>query len=117
MAVGNLALQHIKEFEPGMLEDGEDIGLVGQGDEVGLDDERTMRRVTEQLVLVAGAGAAALDGEALSRLDEGRLVGLLEGAEKRRHGTWRARERDCSVESEGEVVPFSILDSNAGGNP
>jgi hypothetical protein len=85
VAVGDLTLQHVEELEPGMLEDREDIRLVGQGDEIGLNDQRPMGGVAEQLILVAGPGPPPLDGQALAGLDEGCLIGLLEGAEKRGH--------------------------------
>ncbi len=61
VAVADLALQHVDELDAVMLEHREDVGILGQRDEVGLDREVTAQRMAEQLVLVSGARAAALD--------------------------------------------------------
>ena len=82
MAIADLALQHVEELDPGMLEDREDVGILGQRDEIGLDRQALAQRVAEQLVLVAGAGAAALDREPLPGPHEGGVALLLVFAEE-----------------------------------
>ena len=71
---------------PGVLEEREDLRLLRQRDEVGLDRHAPADRVPEQLVAVADARAAALDHEALAGLDVGGVALLLVLAEERRHG-------------------------------
>ena len=58
MAVTNFALEHVKEFDSIMLEDGKDIGAFSQRDEIGLDRQRPVPRMAKELVLVAGPRSA-----------------------------------------------------------
>ena len=112
MAVDDLALEHMEEFEPGMLEDREDIGFSGEQYHIGLDHDRPMRAVAEQLVLMAGPRAAPLDGQALPRLDEGGVADFLIGAEQAPSPAHAAPATGlAAIDSDGEVAPFSILDS------
>ena len=52
-------------------------------DEIGLDDQIAGDRMAEQLVLVAGLGAAPFDEHALARRHEGAVAAFLETGEER----------------------------------
>src|SRR5882672_12043519 len=82
VAVADLALQHVQEFDAGMLEDREDVRLLRERDEIGLDGDVLAERVAQELILVAGAGAAALDREALPGRHEGGVALLLIATEE-----------------------------------
>ena len=60
-----LAGQHVDELDASMLEHGVGLGFLGKGDEIRLDHHLARDRMPEQLVLVAGLGAAPLDGHTL----------------------------------------------------
>ena len=48
-----------------MLKQGKNVGLLGQGNQIGLDKNLLADGVPEQLVLVAGAGATAIGTKAM----------------------------------------------------
>src|SRR5262249_22753864 len=83
--VHDLALQHVDELMPTVLKQRENLGFLGKGDEVGLDHDaaRQAAGVAEELVLVAGAGAATLDEQPLAGGDENGVAALLKTAEQR----------------------------------
>ena len=97
VAVHDVALEHVEEFEPRVLERREDIRLVGERDEIWLHHHRPMGAVAEQFILVAGTGAAPLDGEAFSRLHKSGvadfLVGLEEGGDRHLQRTAQRLQR------------------------
>ena len=73
--------------------------------------------MAEQLVAVAGLGAAPLDQHALSGAHIGAVAALLEvGEEAGQRHVERARQR-LQRRQRGEVPPFSIFDSMPGESP
>ena len=84
MPVAHFALQHVDELKARVLEKREVIGLFGEFDHVGLNDDRSVAAagVAQQPVLVAGAGAAPVDMQSFPRLDENGGAAFLETAEE-----------------------------------
>src|SRR5690348_16867334 len=106
VAIPDLALQHEQELDPLVLEDREDVGILAESDEVRLDRQQAAEGMAEQLVLVPRTGAAALDRQALARLDVGCTAFLFEPAEEggdrhlqraRQLGQGRERGRSLAV--------------------
>ncbi len=81
--VDHLAIQHVDEFNAGMLEGRIGLGVRRQRDQIGLDDQVATQRMTEKLVAVAGFGATPLDGQAAARLDMSDVALLFKLHEKR----------------------------------
>src|SRR3990172_5259807 len=88
------AFQHVEELAARVLEGGKDGRGLFDGDEIRLDRDALVHRMAQELVLMAVARAAPLDGEPLAGLDEGRIPLRLEGLEKcADRDAERARER------------------------
>ncbi len=66
MTVGNPTFEHINQFGTGVLKHRKHFGLIIDRNQVGLDVVGLANRMSEQLVLVSGAGTAALDRQALA---------------------------------------------------
>src|SRR3954453_23444947 len=58
--VHDLALEHVEELDPRMLQGREHVRLGGEGDQVGLYHQGPRRHMSEQLILVPGPRAAPL---------------------------------------------------------
>lgn len=113
VTVDHLAFEHIEKLHALVLEGREDVGIGRQCDQIGLDDDAAgiVVDMAEQIILMAGARAAPFELDALACLDEDGIARFLEAAKKAVSGTPSARDRDCSVVSDGEMLPFSIFDS------
>ena len=94
VAVKHFAGQHVDELDPCMLEHGVGLGFLGEGNEIRLDHDLARNRMAEQLILMAGLGAAPLDGHALAAAHIRAIPLLLVAGEERgeRH-VERARQR------------------------
>ena len=94
VAVDHLPHQHIDELDAVMLEQHVRLGVLAEGDEIRLDDDIAGKRMAEQLVAMAGLGAAPLDQHALAGPHIGAIAALLEIGEEARHRhVERARQR------------------------
>lgn len=113
MAINDHAFEHVEKFHALVLEGREGVGIGRQCDEIGLDDDAAgiVVDMAEQIILMAGARAAPFELDALPRLDEDGIARFLIAAKKAVSGTPSARDSDCSVVSDGEMLPFSIFDS------
>src|SRR5918994_6237951 len=82
MPVADFPFKHIQKLDSLMLEHRKDIGCLSQGDEVRLDDQWAVARMSKKLILVPCPGSPALDLETFSRPDERRVAHLLEASEQ-----------------------------------
>jgi hypothetical protein len=84
MALVHLSLQHVKKFNPIMLERREYVGILGNRDEIGLDHDAASVRadMTKQIVLMTGPRASPFDVHAFSGLDENGTALFLKTTEK-----------------------------------
>ena len=65
VAIADLAGKHVEELDPGVAKPGVRHGVPLECDQVGLDPDLARERMPEQIVEVAGFGAAALDANPL----------------------------------------------------
>src|SRR5262245_5280604 len=86
VAIVDLALQHVEVLNASVLENRKDVRAVGKCDEIWLEDDAAREDMTQQLVLMAGAGATPLGHNAPSRRDERGVALLLEQLEERGYG-------------------------------
>ena len=93
MPIDHFSLEDVDELDSIVLEQGKDVRGFRDHDQVGLDSGSPVTdRMAQQVLLMTRASAAAIDDEALTRLDEGRLAILLVLAEK---SGYRNIERSC----------------------
>jgi hypothetical protein len=72
--VDDFAAEHIDELDAIVLKKGKDVGFLGQGDQIRLDENPLAHRMPEQSILMSGACAAlvgfaadgGIDGEPIS---------------------------------------------------
>src|SRR6266446_1860534 len=76
MAVAELAGEHIQKLDAGMAKIGVGHRAGAERDQVGLDADFAGQRMAEEIVHVAGLGAAPLDAHAGTGLDEGAVAPL-----------------------------------------
>src|SRR5215216_4207626 len=81
--VADLPLKHVQKLDSFMLEDRKDVGSLGQGDEIRLDDQRAVASMSKKLILVPCPCPPPLDFETFPCPDEGRVPHLLEASEQR----------------------------------
>ena len=99
---------HVEELLAVVLEEGKDLRFVGERDHVGLDGDLLVDAVAEQCVLVAGARSAALDLQALARLDVTRVALFLEPVEERRERNVQGADQPLQGAERGRRV--AVLD-------
>lgn len=105
--------QHEDRFYAFVLKGLKGVGLRCENNQVRLNDDTACicADMTKEVVLMPGPCAGAVDGNALT----GRCVhGLALSPKPRKNdvsGTDSAFASVCNVVSEGEVLPFSILES------
>src|SRR5215208_5404155 len=86
MPVADFPLKHIQKLDSFMLKDRKDIGSLNQGDEIRLDDERAVARMSKKLILVPCPCSPSLDFETFPRPDESRVPHPLQASEQRSNG-------------------------------
>lgn len=78
------SFEHVDELDPRMLEQREDLAVLVQRDEHGLESFVRTSHVPEELILVADPGAVTGNHDSLSRSHYQSIVFLFEAAEQSR---------------------------------